>query len=58
MLTATGQHVTAASIKEKFSVDMELVTSMKFKNALLYQNYSKFRVISLEFLSFTLNKNT
>jgi hypothetical protein len=24
----------------------------------LYQNYSKFRVISLEFLSFTLNKNT
>jgi len=34
MLTATGQHVTAASIKEKFSVDMGLVTSMKFKNAL------------------------
>jgi hypothetical protein len=54
MLTTTGQHVTAASMQEKFSVDMGLVASMKLKSALLHQNYANSRVISLEFLSFTL----
>jgi hypothetical protein len=43
--------------REFFSI-YGLVASMKLKSALLHENYANSRVISLEFLSFTLKKHT